>query len=1305
VTENPPTLPEFPSLHDFMPKFYRGGPIRFYLPLLYDLVAIEKPKLIVTIGFDEGEAFFTFCQAAREKRIECRCVAIHRNEDQKSEDALWHAGRAYGEEFYGEAAQFFAGAPGDLATNFANNTVDLLLIDDCDSGDTVQRELAAWKSKLASGAIVMVHGLKLDRHDAPRRPWSEFTSHLSHAEFHEGIGLGVALEGEPRKSLFLTQLFSGNREPAEIYLLVAERIDAQARFTRIQRENAALQSRQIWLDSVLGDRRKAQEIIDYQGRVISDWEDKFDSLHGDREKAQEVMDAQAEQLTALRREVWRLKQEIKEQKKNLKKPKVRRPLPEKIVREIRRVPRNLRRMFRPDKKAAPLKQSASPVVNPVERYAAWICEHEPDEDGLNEQRLAARSWVERPKITLLLPVHNTLPKFLDEMLASVAGQTYDNWEVCLIDGGSDSFETVETLKRWGEREPRFHIQYLPQNLGIAENTNRALEVATGDFIACVDHDDLLAPFALFELAKAIRESPERQIFYSDEDRWNAAGTRHSPFFKPEWSPELLQSFMYLGHLTAYRRDLVLTMGGFRKEFDLSQDYDFALRATERTQAIQHIPRVLYHWREHAASGNSGGKPEARKTNLAALRDAMQRRGLNAEVLEYPTANRARMKITNWPRVAIVIPTDSASRAEACARELPQQTDYPALEIVLVANSAVIAAVSKKISAGPNVRFVAFDEPFNFSAKCNRGARAANAERLIFFNDDVESGQRDWIQNLIEPLENPQVGAVAPKMTYRNGKIQHAGLVMGVRGLIGTAFHQWNADSVDYFNFAQSMRNTSVLSGACLAMRREDFFRVGEFDETNTPISHSDTDLCFKIRHDGMRCVYTPFATMIHRGHASIGDSEDKTKAPARDKSSIFLLKRWADFSCRDPYYTENMRDWLFADSPTPIRMFAPESSPPPMLSRDLLFVSHDLTWSGAPIILLHTAKWCQDHGLFVVVMSPEGGPLQKKFVEAGIPVIVDPLVATGHQSFTNFARSFDCLVASTIFGAPAIAAAQREGIPHIWWIHEGLVGEHYLRRDAELRTSIKLADFIVTPDRHSSLIYQPFASRPICQLVYGIPDVAHKFGLPPRKGEPLQFLLLGTVEHRKGQETFLQALRNLPQDVLERAHFQIVGRPNDLKINREIESAAAVCPSLTVRSYVDHDHALALIRDADVMVSASWDETGPITLIEGMALGKAVLSTSVGAVGEKLIPEEDALLFKPGDAYRLATAIERLVREPELVEKLGRNSRKAYEKYFTLERFGADFLRLIEQVISSARGNAKTSATIAPAGDAVGARR
>src|SRR6266478_4950698 len=231
VTERPPMLSELPSLHGFMPKFYLGGPIRFYLPLLYDLVAIEKPKLIVTIGFDEGEAFFTFCQAARERRIDCRCIAIRRDEDQESEDAVWQSGRAYGEEFYGEAAQFLTRAPADLAKSFANDDVDLLLIDDCDSGSTIENDLTIWKSKLASDAIIVVHGLGLERDDPPRRGWTEFVSHHPHAEFHEGIGLGVALAGDPpkSKSLFQTQLFTIDREMAQIYYLAAKRIDAQAR--------------------------------------------------------------------------------------------------------------------------------------------------------------------------------------------------------------------------------------------------------------------------------------------------------------------------------------------------------------------------------------------------------------------------------------------------------------------------------------------------------------------------------------------------------------------------------------------------------------------------------------------------------------------------------------------------------------------------------------------------------------------------------------------------------------------------------------------------------------------------------------------------------------------------------------------------------------------------------------------------------------------------------------------------------------------------------------------------------------------
>ena len=379
---------------------------------------------------------------------------------------------------------------------------------------------------------------------------------------------------------------------------------------------------------------------------------------------------------------------------------------------------------------------------------------------------------------------------------------------------STNRETIDSLRRWTKTTKRIRVQRIEANLGISGNTNRALRVATGDFIALVDHDDVLAPFALYELANAIRRRPTADIFYSDEDRLTESGERARPFFKPEWSPELLYSFMYIGHLTAYRRELALAVGGFRQQFDLSQDYDFALRATEQAREIVHIPHVLYHWREHAASAASGGKPEARKTNIAALVDAVKRRGLDAEVLEYPTANRVRMCLPKAIRVSVIIPTDSSTRAEKCARDLPAASDYPNAEFIIVTSTELIEQLRRLAEPdqqSSSVRRVRCAFQLFRKMQCG-GCEQRGGERIIFLNDDVEAGQRDWIENLIEPLENQQVGAAAPKLLYPTGRIQHAGLVTGVRGLVGTALHQWPGDSVDYTNFAQSMRTVSALSG-------------------------------------------------------------------------------------------------------------------------------------------------------------------------------------------------------------------------------------------------------------------------------------------------------------------------------------------------------------------------------------------------------------------------------------------------------------------------------------------------------------
>lgn len=1374
-----------PGLYGFVPKFYRGGTIRFYLPLLYDLVAINRPRLIVTIGFDEGEAHFTFCQAVLEQQLKCRCVADRRGDpESEKDDEAWQKGKAYGEEFYTEVAQFLSGPPDKVAKGFAKKDVDLLLIDDCDSGSTVRKELAAWKSALAPDAIILIHGTKLERDEPSSVAWSEFASRRPHMEFQDGAGLGVAMASTSAQS---KRFLAGLGELTELYRLAAERLDAQARAAQIARENTNLQTRQIWLDSVMQDRWAAQEIMDHQARALSDLEGKFETLQRDRVKAQDVMDTQAEQVKALHldrkkaqdvmdaqvkalrqdrkkaqevmdsqaerlttqaaqleglqseREILsrdfdalnrdrgkaqhvmdaqaeqlkqlgattselssqleKLKVQVAEQKRLLKSakeacrkkgrcfeaPKKRRPLPVRVAREIARGPRNLRKLWAPKAPATPGKKTKAPTLTAAARYQQWIAEHEPDSMALDQQRQAARSWSDAsPKISLLVPVFNASPQFFEEMLASVAAQTYENWEMSLADASSRDRRVSDVLKRWEGREPRLRVQRLERNLGISENSNRALEQATGDFVALLDQDDLLAPFALFELARAIRANPHVDLFYSDEDRWNETGERTSPFFKPEWSPELLYSCMYLGHLSAYRRSLMSDLGGFRKEFDLSQDYDLALRATERAQSIHHIPHVLYHWREHRQSGSLGGKPEARKTNLAALADAMRRRNRPAEILEYPTANRARLKIAHWPRVSVIIPTDSPMRLQECLRHLPSQTDYPDWEIVIVTNSSSANSLENTHIKNAALRTVIYDKPFNFSAKSNAGAEAASGERLIFFNDDVEAAQSDWMQNLIEPLENLEVGAVAPKMLYATGKIQHAGLVTGVRGLIGTAFHQQAADTTMHANFAQSMRDVSALSGACLAMRRDDFVRVAGFDEMNTPISHSDVDLSFKIREAGLRCVYTPFVTMKHTGHVSIGHEEKKKAVrPAPDKSSIYLLKRWSGYTAHDPFYPDNMRDWLFADSPTPIKMSGRNNPISREKSRDVLFVSHDLSSSGAPILLLHLATWCKANGIFPVVIAPEGGALHDKFQAAGITTIVDPLVETGHESFRKLLRDFDCIVANTIRAWPAIGPARLENVPVMWWLHETLAGDHFLRKDANLRAALPLADFIFTPTERTSAVYRPFTDHPVRRLRSGIPDLAPaREAEPARKGQ-VRFLLLGSMEPRKGQDIFVEAVRRLPPALQSKAEFKIVGRMMVPEFAAKIANAANGLNNLSINNEVSHADALELLRQCDVLVCASRDEAMPMTIMEGMSLGKAIISTKVGGVSEVLRDGENALVVSPENASALSAAFERLVTEHDLMAKLGRNARTTYEENFTLDRFGHDFKAMLEEVITN----------------------
>ncbi|MGP3713385.1 glycosyltransferase [Brucella sp. RRSP16] len=550
------------------------------------------------------------------------------------------------------------------------------------------------------------------------------------------------------------------------------------------------------------------------------------------------------------------------------------------------------------------------------------------------------------RFSILMPVYNTPPHLLRRCLDTVLFQSWANWELRIVNDASPLADVRVVLDEYLARDNRIFVEHLEQNLGISGASQSGLEAATGEYVVLLDHDDELTYNALEAMAAAIAAHPEAGIFYSDECILSPEGVPVQVYAKPDWSPSLLINCMYIGHLTVYRRALMLDAGGFRSEFDFSQDYDLALRVSERDTSVIHVPEVLYGWRAIAESAAGGGKPFARKTNIAALQAAADRRGWKATAVAGEFANELQWKTgPDDPKVSLIIPSDNEEMIVQAINSISLSSTYENYEVLVVTNSALTAQLRQRTWLA-NVVFVPYDKPFNFSDKCNVGAAAANGDYFVFYNDDVRVQSPEWIERILDAFRIEGVGAVGTKLLYENNTIQHAGMVTGVRRLVGTAFHTLPDKSPAYFNYAQSMREVSLLCGALLAVHRDVFIQVSGFDAVNTPIYHSDVDLCFRIRETGLTCLYTPHATLLHIGHVSIGVDEKKQKKMKADKAGVWMLKRWPEMIAYDPYFPPMMRDLCFHDSPEPYHIY-PGKKHLGSTKGDALLVSHDLTGSGA----------------------------------------------------------------------------------------------------------------------------------------------------------------------------------------------------------------------------------------------------------------------------------------------------------------------------------------------------------------------
>ncbi len=511
-------------------------------------------------------------------------------------------------------------------------------------------------------------------------------------------------------------------------------------------------------------------------------------------------------------------------------------------------------------------------------YRDWIERNEPDALELGRQRGQAASLTYRPLFSIITPVYNTPVPILDATIRSVLGQTYDHWELCLADGHSTDPCVREALRAWEGRDPRIRVEFLAENRGISGNSNAALAMARGEFVALLDHDDLLAPPALFENASLLNRHPEADFLYSDRDLISEDGTRRFlPFFKPDWSPEVMLTANYLTHLCVFRTQLAREVGGFDPATDGAQDWDLFLRLIERSRRIFHIPKVLYHWRYWSRSTATGvaAKPYAQEAQRRTLESHYKRQGISGDVECLPTGfARIRAGEGSPRRVSIIIAADRGTGLwPRCVGRLLARTRFDDLEVIVIEGHAGGPQGRRNglgratVARDPRVRVLAEPGAAGSPVLLNLAARQATGDALLFLSERLVVDSQDWLSEMAHLLERPAIGAVGAKLLQVDGTLHHAGLVVGLDGLIGRPYAGAPDGYPGILGHTDWYRNYLAVSGDCLLVPRDLFGVIGGFDE-QYPGLGADVDLCLRVWEHGRRVVYTPYAKLWHLGPAA-----------------------------------------------------------------------------------------------------------------------------------------------------------------------------------------------------------------------------------------------------------------------------------------------------------------------------------------------------------------------------------------------------------------------------------------------------
>ncbi|EHR4133876.1 glycosyltransferase family 2 protein [Enterococcus faecalis] len=548
-------------------------------------------------------------------------------------------------------------------------------------------------------------------------------------------------------------------------------------------------------------------------------------------------------------------------------------------------------------------------------YPNWLARNEVLDIEARTQEIATFHY--QPKISIAMPVYNVEEKWLRLCIDSILNQVYTNWELCMADDASTDPNVKKILTEYQQLDERIRVVFREQNGHISEATNSALAIATGEFVALLDNDDELAINAFYEVVKVLNENPELDLIYSDEDKIDMDGNRSDPAFKPDWSPDLLLGTNYISHLGVYRRSILEEIGGFRKGYEGSQDYDLVLRFTEKTtkERIKHIPKVLYYWRMLPTSTavDQGSKGYAFEAGLRAVQDALVRRGINGRAT-HGAANGlydVYYDIKSDKLVSIIIPTKNGYKdVQRCVSSIIEKTTYQNYEIIMADNGSTDPKMHELYAEFeqqlPGRFFVeSIDIPFNFSTINNRAAKKAHGEYLLFLNNDTEVITENWLTLMVSFAQQERIGCVGAKLLYPNNTVQHAGVILGLGGVAGHGHYGYPHGDLGYFGRLAINVNYSAVTAACLLMKKADFDAVGGFEEAFT-VAFNDVDLCLKVQALGRDNVWLHEAELYHFESQTRGYDDKGKKKKRFEQEKVMMEEKWGPLIENDPFYNPNL---------------------------------------------------------------------------------------------------------------------------------------------------------------------------------------------------------------------------------------------------------------------------------------------------------------------------------------------------------------------------------------------------------------